>query len=166
MWRRKLPAKLIYSARSCSRTLLKMNYPRICFIVNYLTRCGHWVYNKEFKEFYLDLNNLRLHVLVKIIKADRSNIDANTGALINLTLHSIICEISLKLNRQNVGDTSHFTHIVHTWRLCSTFAKTLKTPVFSARAKPLTPPSTWMSPQLVNTMPVLTFAPRHSREVP
>ena len=55
---------------------------------------------------YLDFNNSRLHVLVKITKADGKNIDANTASPINLTLHSMFREIELKLNGQNAGDTS------------------------------------------------------------
>ena len=55
---------------------------------------------------YLDLNNSCLHVLVKITKADGTNIDANTAAPINLTLHSMFREIGLELNGQNLGDTS------------------------------------------------------------
>ena len=55
---------------------------------------------------YLDLNNSRLHVLVKITKADGTNIEANTAAPINLTLHSMFREIGLELNGRNVGETS------------------------------------------------------------
>ena len=57
-------------------------------------------------DLYLDLNNLRLHVLAKITKADGTNIDANTAAPINLTLHSMFREIGLELNGPYVGDTS------------------------------------------------------------
>ena len=46
-------------------------------------------------------------MLAKIIKADKSNNDANTAALINVTLHSMFREIGLELNGRNVGDTSH-----------------------------------------------------------
>ena len=53
-----------------------------------------------------DLNNSRLHVIAKITKADETNIDANTAAPINLTLHSMFREIRLEFNGQNVGDTS------------------------------------------------------------
>ena len=35
---------------------------------------------KGANDLYLDLNNLRLHVLAKITKADGTNIDANTTA--------------------------------------------------------------------------------------
>ena len=61
---------------------------------------------KSANDHYLDLNNLRLHVIAKITKADRRNIDANTAALINLTLNSMFCKIGLEFNGQNVGDTS------------------------------------------------------------
>ena len=61
---------------------------------------------KGANDLYLDLNNSRLHVLVKISKADGTNIDANTAAPINLTLHSMFREIGLELNGRNVGDTS------------------------------------------------------------
>ena len=61
---------------------------------------------KGANDLYLDLNNSRLHVLVKITKADGTNIDANTAAPINLTLHSMFREIGLALNGRNVGHTS------------------------------------------------------------
>ena len=61
---------------------------------------------KKANDLHLDLNNSRLHVLAKITKADRTNIDANTAAPINLMLHSIVQEIGLELNSKNVGDTS------------------------------------------------------------
>ena len=48
-------------------------------------------------DLYLDLNNSRLHVLAKITKADWTNIDANTAALINLTLHSMLRKIGVEL---------------------------------------------------------------------
>ena len=57
-------------------------------------------------ELCFKLNNSRLHVLAKITKVDETNIDANTAAPINLTLHSLFREIGLKLNIQNVGDRS------------------------------------------------------------
>ena len=61
---------------------------------------------KSANDLYFDLNNSRLHVIAKITKADGTNIDANTAAPINLTLHSIFREIGLELNSRNVGDTS------------------------------------------------------------
>ena len=61
---------------------------------------------KGANHLYLNLNNLRLQVLVKITKADGTNIDANTAAPINLTLYSMFREIGLELNGRNVGDTS------------------------------------------------------------
>ena len=45
-------------------------------------------------------------MLAKITKADKTNIDENTTGAINLTQHSMFCEIGLKLNNQNVSDTS------------------------------------------------------------
>ena len=57
-------------------------------------------------DLYLDLNKLHLHVLAKIIKADGTNIDANTAAPINLTLHSVFLEIGVELYGRNVIDTS------------------------------------------------------------
>ena len=61
---------------------------------------------KSANDLYINLNNSRLHVLAKIIKADGTNIDTNTAALIKLLLHSIFREIGLELNCRNVGDTS------------------------------------------------------------
>ena len=54
----------------------------------------------------LDLNNLRLHVIAKITKADETNIDANTAAPIYLTLHPMFREIGLEFNSRNVCDTT------------------------------------------------------------
>ena len=61
---------------------------------------------KSANDRYLDMNNSRLHVIAKITKADGTNIDANTAATINLTLHSMFREIGLEFNGRNVGDTS------------------------------------------------------------
>ena len=61
---------------------------------------------KGANDLYLDLNNSRLHVLAKITKANGTNIDANTAAPINLTLHSMLRELGLELNGRNVGYTS------------------------------------------------------------
>ena len=57
-------------------------------------------------DLYLDLNNSRLYVLAKITKATGTNINANTATTINLTLHSMLCEICVELNGRNVGETS------------------------------------------------------------
>ena len=43
-------------------------------------------------------------MLAKITKADETIIDANTAALINLTLYLMFREIGVELNGQNVGD--------------------------------------------------------------
>ena len=61
---------------------------------------------KSANDLYLDLNNLRLHVIAKITKADGTNIDANTAALINLSLKSMCRKIGLEFNSRNVGNTS------------------------------------------------------------
>ena len=61
---------------------------------------------KSANDLFLDLNNSRLHVIAKITKADKTNIDANTAAPINLTLQSMFREIGLEFNGRNVGDTS------------------------------------------------------------
>ena len=53
----------------------------------------------------LNLNNSRLHILAKITKADKTNIDAK-AAPINLTLYLMFRVIGVELNGQNVGDTS------------------------------------------------------------
>ena len=64
-------------------------------------------------DLYLDLNNLRLHVLAKIIKSDETKIDP-TQRLHSTWLHSMFREIGLELNGRNVGDTSSSTRISHT----------------------------------------------------
>ena len=61
---------------------------------------------KGANDLYLNLNNSRLHVLAKITKAEGTNIDANTAALINLTLHSMFREIGLELNGRNASSES------------------------------------------------------------
>ena len=61
---------------------------------------------KNANDLYLDMNNSRLHVIVKITKADGTNNNPNTAALINLTLHSMFREIGLEFNGRNVGDRS------------------------------------------------------------
>ena len=61
---------------------------------------------KGSNKLYLDLNNSRLHVLAKITSAVGSNIEANTTGPINLPLHLMFREISVKLNSKNVIDTS------------------------------------------------------------
>ena len=53
---------------------------------------------KGANDLYFDSNNFSLHMLVKITKADETNIDANTAAPINLTLNSMFREIGLELN--------------------------------------------------------------------
>ena len=53
---------------------------------------------KSANDLYLDLNNSRQHVIAKITKADKTNIDANTAAPKNLTLHSMFREIGLEFN--------------------------------------------------------------------
>ena len=50
---------------------------------------------KGVNDLSFDLNNSCLHELVKINNADRSNIDANTAAPINLTQQLMFCEIGL-----------------------------------------------------------------------
>ena len=54
----------------------------------------------------LELQNSHLHVFSMITKAEKTNIDANTVAPINLTLYLMFREIGLELNGRNVGDTS------------------------------------------------------------
>ena len=61
---------------------------------------------KSSNDLYFNLNNSRLHVIAKIIKANRTNIDAKTAAPINLTLHSMFRKIWLEFKGRNVGDTS------------------------------------------------------------
>ena len=64
---------------------------------------------KSANDLYLDLNNSLLHVIAKITKADGTNIDANTAASINLTLHSMFREIGLEFNGRNVPTDTRYT---------------------------------------------------------
>ena len=82
---------------------------------------------KSANDLYLYLNNSRLHVIAKITKGDGTNIDANSAALINLTLHSMFREIGLEFNGRNVGDTSQlypYRSVLKT--ICSTFSRRCK----------------------------------------
>ena len=55
-------------------------------------------------QLYLDLNDSRLHLRVKMTKADGNNMTAATGAIINLQLHSLFREVSVELNGRSVND--------------------------------------------------------------
>ena len=57
-------------------------------------------------DLYLNLKNLRVHVLAKISKAGGTSINTNTAARINLTIHSMVHTIALEMNGRNVADTS------------------------------------------------------------
>ena len=85
---------------------------------------------KGANDLYLDLNNSRLHVLAKITKADGTNIDANTAAPINITLHSMLREIGLEFNGRNVGDTSQlYPYRSHLETLFNFYKETQETPL-------------------------------------
>ena len=49
-------------------------------------------------QLYLDLNDSRLQLRVKMTKAEGTDMAANTGAIINLPLHSLFREVSVELN--------------------------------------------------------------------
>ena len=55
-------------------------------------------------QLYLDLNDSRFHLRVKMTKADGTNMTAATGAIINLPLHSLFREMSVELNGRSVSD--------------------------------------------------------------
>lgn len=78
---------------------------------------------KSASNLYLDLKNSRMHVLAKITKADKTNIDAKMAALVNLTLHLIFYKITLKLNNQNMGDTSQIYPYWSHWMTLLNFSK-------------------------------------------
>ena len=67
-------------------------------------------------------------MLTKISKADGTNIEANTAALMNLTLHSMFREIGLELNGRNVGETSqHYPYRSHVESLLNFCKETQET---------------------------------------
>ena len=69
---------------------------------------------KSANDLYLKLNNSRTHLLAKITKANRTNIDANIAAPINLTLHSMFREI----RRYSMSAIrASFTRIAQTWKV-------------------------------------------------
>ena len=87
---------------------------------------------KGANDLYLDLNNSRLIMVAKIIKADGTNIDANTAVPINLTLHSMFREIGLEFNGRNVGDTSqHYPYRTVLESLLNFCKEVQKTPLLS-----------------------------------
>ena len=83
---------------------------------------------KSANYLFLDLNNLRLYVLAKITKANETNIHGNIANPINLTLHSMFREIGIRLNCQNVSDTSQLypyrSHIESLLNFCKEVKET------------------------------------------
>ena len=82
---------------------------------------------KSTNDLYLDLKNSRLHEIGKITKAVKTNIDANTAAPINLTLHSMFRKIGLELTGKISATRASFTRIAQSWKVFSTFARKCKT---------------------------------------
>lgn len=74
---------------------------------------------------YLGRNNSQLHELFKIIKAKETDIDSDIGSLINQTLHSMFCNIAVKMIYWSMLDKASFTLNTHTYKLCITSVKTL-----------------------------------------
>ena len=62
-------------------------------------------------------------MLAKITKADGTNIDQNTAAPVNLTLHSMFREIGMELNGRNVGDTSQLYPYRSNWETLLNYSK-------------------------------------------
>ena len=58
-------------------------------------------------QLYLDLNDSYLHLRVKMTKADGANMDANTGAVINLPMHSLFREVSVEMNGKSVSEPNN-----------------------------------------------------------
>ena len=83
---------------------------------------------KYANDLYLDLNNLRLHVLAKIRKSSGTKIDAKTATPISLTIHKMFCKIGLELTRRNLGDTSQlYWYHSHLKTLFNFYKKTQQT---------------------------------------
>ena len=55
-------------------------------------------------QLYLDLNDSRLYLRVKMTKANGTNMTSATGAIINLPLQSLFREVSVELNGRSVSD--------------------------------------------------------------
>ena len=107
MLRNELQARLIYFGSIMPRNVIENKFNReYASLAKIQPGMALEFTVKSASDPYLDLNNSRLHVLAKITKADGTNIDPNTAALINLTLNSMFREIGLELNGQNVGATS------------------------------------------------------------
>ena len=83
-----------------------------------------------------------------------TNIDANTAAAINLTLHSMFRKIGLELNGRNVGNTSQLYPYRSDLDSSEFQQKKSEKHVFWARDGHGTPAGTWMSPESVETMSV------------
>ena len=165
MWRRKLQARWIYSAKLCSRTLLKIrSTANLLWTIKQGAVIEFTV--KGSNDLYLDLNNSHLHVLAKITKVDWTKIDANTASLINLSLYSKFREITVNWNCRNVGHTSqpypycliiksllnYCKEIQETRLLCEGWTKYI-TGHMAITA-------------VLGTLQVWTLEPRLSREVP
>ena len=54
---------------------------------------------------------MRLNVLIKIISAHKTNIDANTAALINLTLYTLFCKIVITINFKMYATQASFIRV-------------------------------------------------------
>ena len=55
-------------------------------------------------QLYLDLNDSRFQLRVKMTKADGTNMTAATGPIIKLPLHSLFREVNVELNGRCVSD--------------------------------------------------------------
>ena len=58
-------------------------------------------------QLYLDLNESLLLVRVKFTNADNSDIAADTVGLVNLTLHSLFCQMNVEFNGKPVSEPNY-----------------------------------------------------------
>lgn len=92
------------------------------------------IHDKLRKRVYLKLNNSQVHVRAKITKADKTNFDANTAALIKLSLYLNFREIAVKLNGRNFGGTSQlYSYCSIIKRLLNNFKETQETRLLCKR---------------------------------
>jgi len=58
-------------------------------------------------QLYLDLNDSFLHLRVKMTKANGTNMDAATGTIINLPIHSMFREVDVEMNGKSVSEPNN-----------------------------------------------------------
>ena len=117
-------------------------------------------------DLYFDLNNSRLYVFAKITKANRMNIDSNTAAPINLTLHSMFRENEMQLNGQNGGYTSQLYPYRSVLKSLLNFCKEVEETCFLSERWTIDTNGNMNVTTVGGNNVGWKLAPGHSREIP